>query len=388
MKNTVLIFLRFLGLGLVSFGGPAAHIGYFRKAFVEQLRWLDETAYGRLVAFAQFLPGPASSQVGFSIGYHRGGLPGAIAAFLGFTAPSFLLMWALAVLDSRIAFSPAFQGVVHGLKLLAVVVVTDAVLNMYGAFCKTSLTRGLCIAMAAAIWLVPNPFTQFVGLGIAGLAGAYFLKDPQKQTASKGKLRLLPFIIFAALLFLPPALEGRLHWLNLFDSFYQAGTFVFGGGHVVLPLLQNILGDSIDPERFLLGYAAAQAVPGPMFSLASFLGAELSPNQSLTGALIATTGIFLPGFLLVLAFQGAWERLASYPLIAKAAIGINASVVGLLVAALYDPVFLSAVKSPYEMALVIAGIFLLQQIKVPIFGLVAGFALLGYVLSEILPAGS
>jgi chromate transporter len=242
--------------------------------------------------------------------------------------------------------------------------------------------------MAAAIWLVPNPFTQFIGLGIAGLVGAYFLNDPQKQTASEGKFKFFPFAIFALLVFLPPALEGRFQWLNLFDSFYQAGTFVFGGGHVVLPLLQNILGDSIEPDRFLLGYAAAQAVPGPMFSLASFLGAELSPGQSLTGALIATAGIFLPGFLLVLAFQGAWERLASYPLIAKAAIGINASVVGLLVAALYDPVFLSAVKNPYEMALVIAGIFLLRQIKIPIFGLVTGFALLGYVLSVVLPATS
>jgi chromate transporter len=188
-------------------------------------------------------------------------------------------------------------------------------------------------------------------------------------------------IIFLCLLLIPPIVEGRSDWLRLFNDFYQAGAFVFGGGHVVLPLLQNLLGEAMDPDRFLLGYAAAQAVPGPMFTLATFLGAELSPGHSFHGALLGTCGIFLSGFLLVLTFQSAWERLAAHPTIGKAAMGVNAAVVGLLLAALYRPVFVSAVEQPYEMALVIAGIFFLRELKLPIWGLVAAFALLGAILS-------
>jgi len=228
LKETFHIFIRFLGLGLVSFGGPAAHIGYFRKTFVERLGWLDDTKYGRLVALSQFLPGPASSQVGFAIGYHRGRLPGAIAAFIGFTLPSFVLMWALAVLDNRITFSPAFQGVVHGLKLLAVVVVADAVFTMFGAFCRTSLTRGLCVSMALAIWLIPHPFTQFVMLGIAGLIGAIFLRDTKTSGTTDKKFRMIPLVLFILFLFVLPAFEHHNLWLSLFDVFYQAGTFVVG----------------------------------------------------------------------------------------------------------------------------------------------------------------
>lgn len=379
------VFWRFLALGCVSFGGPAAHIGYFRNTFVEKLRWLDDKAYANLVALSQFLPGPGSSQVGFALGLRRAGLAGGIAAFLGFTLPSFLLMFILA---GAAGDNPGglFSGVVAGLKLLAVVVVADAVLGMFRTFCKDNLTIAIAVLTAVSLWLLPTIRMQLGVLLLAALAGVMATRGadddvPSPQNRPEIKVNRWPLGIFIALFLGLPLLGLVSAWFGLFDTFFRAGSLVFGGGHVVLPLLQQMIGDSLSTDRFLLGYAAAQAVPGPMFTLAAFLGAELSPGAVFLGAVLATLGIFLPGFLLVLSLQNAWEALAARPQVAAAVGGINAAVVGLLVAALYSPVFVSAVQRPLDMALVLTGYVLLARVKVSVFWLVVFFAGMGVLVA-------
>ena len=217
-------------------------------------------------------------------------------------------------------------------------------------------------------------------LVVAALVGGFYGKPVINKNETQERFKFLPLILFFVLFMGLPLIVVMSQWIDIFSGFFQAGSLVFGGGHVVLPLLQQIIGDAISTDRFLLGYAAAQAVPGPMFSLAAFLGAELSPGNQLLGALLATAGVFLPGFLLVLSLQGAWESLAAKPKVAGATWGINAAVVGLLLSALYQPVFISAVTSPIEMALVILGFFALRTMSVPIVMLVIGFGAIGLVL--------
>ena len=375
------VFWRFLALGCVSFGGPAAHMGYFRKAFVQNLRWMDEQSYARLIALSQFLPGPGSSQVGFAVGLHRAGLFGGLAAFLAFTSPSFLLLYFLASANSSLS-GGCFADVGHGLKLLAVVVVADATLGMFYSFCKERLAAGLAVLTAAVLLLLPGLLSQMGVLAAAAVIGAFQDKPAATASATPGHFKWLPLAVFLVLFAGLPLLAATSQWAGIFSSFYQAGSLVFGGGHVVLPLLQQTTGEAVSTDRFLLGYAAAQAVPGPMFSLAAFLGAELSPTHKFSGALIATAGIFLPGFLLVLGLRGAWESLASRAKVAGAARGINAAVVGLLLAALYRPVFISAVATPMEMALVILGFFALRSLRLPVVILVLGFGVLGLLVSS------
>ncbi len=372
------ILWRFFLLGLVSFGGPAAHIGYFRSAFVEKLRWLDDAAYGRLVALSQFLPGPGSSQVGFAIGLERAGLAGAVAAFVGFTLPSFILMASLASVSFEP--TPVFTGIIHGLKLFAVVVVADAVLSMYRSFCTSASASAVAIASAAALWLFPLLTTQMIVLIAAALIGLFALRRPTSTSAAVARISYPPLILFAVLFALVPFFTDFSEWVALFNTFFQSGSLVFGGGHVVLPLLQQSLGDAISTERFLFGYAAAQAVPGPMFSLAAFLGSDLSPASPLLGAAVATLAIFLPGFLLVLGLYRGWEALARRPRIAAATAGLNAAVVGILLAALYDPVFTNAVASSADVALVAVGFFLFRGLNIPIIALLPLFALVGVFL--------
>jgi chromate transporter len=374
------VFWRFLALGCVSFGGPAAHIGYFQKAFVQKLKWIDEESYARLISLSQFLPGPGSSQIGFALGLRRAGLLGGVAAFLGFTLPSFLLLYFLATTNTEQNASDLFSGIVHGLKLLAVVVVADATLSMFKAFCKERLSISIAVLTAATLLCLPSLWTQMGVLVMAALVGALYGKPTMSKSDQAERFILLPLLLFFVLFVGLPLLALVSQRVEIFSDFYQAGSLVFGGGHVVLPLLQQTIGDAVSTDRFLLGYAAAQAVPGPMFSLAAFLGAELSPGSELTGALVATLGIFIPGFLLVLSLQGAWESLAAQPKIAGAAWGINAAVVGLLLSALYQPVFVSAVTAPMEMALVIVGFFALRAMSVPIVFLVLGFAAIGLAL--------
>ena len=260
------IFKTFFWLGWFSFGGPAAHIGYFRQTFVEKLKWLDDSEYAQIVALSQFLPGPGSSQVGFALGYKRGGLSGACAAFVGFTLPSVIIMLALAMVSSQITDTAMFQNIVHGLKLLAVVVVADATWGMYKNFCQSKLTAGLCVATAIALLVAPSIMTQmFVLLG-AGIVGLRYLRKGSVPSTEPFKPSIAPLALFAVLLLGLPLVAHTLPLLGLFSDFFQAGSLVFGGGHVVLPLLQNIVGDQLSPDVFLTGYAAAQAVPGPMFT--------------------------------------------------------------------------------------------------------------------------
>jgi len=374
------VFWQFLMLGFVSFGGPAAHIGYFQRTFVEKLKWLDDNAYARLVSLSQFLPGPGSSQVGFALGLRQAGLAGGIAAFTGFTLPSFLALYLLAVAGMGYYDEPLVQGIIHGLKLLAVVVVADATLNMSRSFCKEPVTQVIMVLVAFALLVFPGLLTQMLVLILAAIAGMTLFRGEITQSGQKNGVSWLPLAIFALLFAATPMLAALSPLAKLFSDFYQAGSLVFGGGHVVLPLLQQSVGEMMSTDRFLVGYAAAQAVPGPMFTMATFLGADLFTDSPFTGALVATLAVFLPGFMLVLGLQKAWESLAERPKVAGAIWGINAAVVGLLLSALYSPVFVSAVKEPLDMALVIVGFLLLRQ-KLPIVALVAGFAVAGAALS-------
>lgn len=374
------VFWRFLALGCVSFGGPAAHIGYFQKTFVQKLKWIDAESYAGLISLSTFLPGPGSSQIGFVIGIRRAGLLGGVAAWIGFTLPSFLLLYFLATTNSEQNSSELFLGIVRGLKLLAVVVVADATLNMFKAYCKEKMSIGIAVLTSIFLLMLPSIWTQIGALMIAAVAGSFHSKPDSYRGVTQERFKLLPLVLFFVLFAGLPLLALVSQWAELFSDFFESGSLVFGGGHVVLPLLQQALGEAITTDRFLLGYAAAQAVPGPMFSLSAFLGADLSPGNQFSGALVATAGIFLPGFLLVLSFQGAWKALAAKPMVAGAVWGINAAVVGLLLSALYKPLFISAVSTPIEMSLVIIGIFALATMRMPIVILVLGFGVIGLLL--------
>ncbi|MFS1893573.1 chromate efflux transporter [Vibrio lentus] len=378
------IFKTFFWLGLISFGGPAAHIGYFRKTFVEKLNWLSDKEYGQIVALSQFLPGPGSSQVGFAVGYKKGGLTGAIAAFVGFTSPSVILMLILALVSNQLLEAPLFISIIHGLKLLAVVVVADATFGMYKNFCQSKIATALCVITTIILLLIPGIWPQVLILLFAAIIGSKFLTSQDlKTTPSTHKMSITPLVIFVALLVGLPMFSAYSQGIEVFGLFYQAGSLVFGGGHVVLPLLQNGIGNQLSQDAFLTGYAAAQAVPGPMFTLATYIGYVLMPSAPITGALLATIAVFLPGFLLLLGVLKNWQAIASKPLVAGALTGVNAAVVGLLLASLYQPIFTSAVSSGIDFALIIVGVWLLKTMKMPIVGLVGTFIAAGAILNYL-----
>ena len=366
------VFLQFLWLGCISFGGPAAHIGYFQRTFVTRLGWLSQAEFAQLLALCQLLPGPASSQLGFAIGRHRAGLGGALAAFAGFTLPSFLLLLVAAVGMGQLGNNLWLDAALHGLKLLALVVVADAVLTMSRQFCKTALQQGVMVVTAAALWWQPGLLTQ-----LAMLLGAALLcaqrEEASAPSAPPGARRSphWPTLMLFALLFvgLPLLVQGPAS--QLVADFYRAGSLVFGGGHVVLPLLQESVGHSLSQQQFLTGYSLAQLVPGPMFTLATYLGAQLLPAAPLAGALLATLALFLPGFLLLWALGPCWQSWLAHPRLAGAVAGINAAVVGLLLAALYQPVWQSAVLAPADLALAAVAFYLLRVIRLPILALAA-----------------
>ena len=377
MTRVFEVFYQFLILGCISFGGPAAHIGYFQTTFVQKLSWLDQQAYVKLVALSQFLPGPGSSQVGFAIGLRRAGLAGGLAAFIGFTLPSFFLLYLLAIfaLDSR--DSIMINGVIQGLKQLAVIVVADASLSMFKSFCKDKLSITLMVISTLCFLVFPSLWIQMAVLALAALAGILLSRssDKSQSTLTMLGIKRFPLIAFSVLFVGLPFINAEL-----FASFYQAGSLVFGGGHVVLPLLQQTVGEQISNDQFLTGYAAAQAVPGPMFTLATYLGATLFPAEPLTGALLATFGIFLPGFLLIYGLQNTWETLTQNPKVAGGAAAINAAVVGLLVSALYNPVFVSAVTQPLDLIIVVFGFLALRIMKLPMTALVVVMSAIGVLL--------
>ncbi|MFB2829300.1 chromate efflux transporter [Aeromonas jandaei] len=377
------VFWRFLWLGCVSFGGPAAHIGYFQRTFVQRLGWLEQGEFARLLALCQLLPGPASSQLGFAIGRHRAGLGGALAAFVGFTLPSFILLLAAALGVAMVGSNLWLASALHGLKLLALIVVADAVLAMSRQFCSNRLAQGIMVATAAALWWQPGLLTQLGMLVLAALLSARFLSEEGRQGAAESRAATtsqpnwLLLLLFAALFFGLPLLGGHIG--QLVADFYRAGSLVFGGGHVVLPLLAESVGHTLSEQQFLTGYSLAQLVPGPMFTLATYLGAQLLPGTPLLGALSATLALFAPGFLLLWAVGPCWQQWLARPRLAGAVAGINAAVVGLLLAALYQPVWQSAVLAPTDLALAVIGFYLLRVVKLPVPA-IAGLLVLAALL--------
>ena len=358
------VFRAFLGLGLTSFGGPIAHVGYFRRELVERRGWIDENGFARVLALCQFLPGPASSQLGFTLGLLRAGWPGAMAAFVAFTLPSALLLFAFAELLPRLSGGVADRAI-HGLKLVAVAIVAQAVIGMARALCADVPRAALAVVAAATILVVGHAWMQVVVVALGAVAGLVVCRDVQPPSAD-AELRLpygvrtggVLLVAFAVLLFgLPLAARAYGGALPVFEAFYRAGALVFGGGHVVLPLLREsvVAPGWITSDDFLAGYGAAQAVPGPLFTISAYLGARLpGPEGGALGACVALVAIFLPGFLLVAGALPWWRSIAHAPIAARAVAGVNAAVVGLLAAALYDPVWTSAVRAPIDVA--IAGV--------------------------------
>jgi chromate transporter len=372
--SAVEVFRAFLKLGLTSFGGPIAHVGYMREEFVRRRGWLDDAGFAQLLAVSQFLPGPASSQMGFAIGLLRGGWRGALAAFLAFTAPSALLMFGLAALSPHLG-----QGwggaAVHGLKLVAVVVVAHGLLGMIRQLTPDAPRVLIALGAAAVMVLTGNAWMQVVAIGLGGALGMGLCRHvATPMTASfhvgygrRGAAGFLAlFLIGLALAWTWPT-AGAPTAGGLAAAFYRSGALVFGGGHVVLPLLQQSVVDTgwVDSSTFLAGYGAAQAMPGPMFTLSAFLGAQVPLGIPVaTGALVALLAIFLPGFLLLLAILPVWNRLTRHPSAAHAMAGINAAVVGLLMAAFYDPVWTQGMRSLEDFAIAVVG-FALLAARIP-----------------------
>ena len=373
------VFLIFLRLGLTSFGGPVAHLGYFREEFVARRRWLTEDAFADLVALCQFLPGPASSQVGLALGLRQAGWGGALAAWLGFTLPSALVMALLGLgLVAGQGLVPA--GVLHGLKVAAVAVVAQAVWGMARSLCRGPARLLLMVLACALALLWPGVVGQvgamlvaaLAGLGLWGRAGAMPAPPSQGGLAAGVRPRTGALLLaaFAALLVLLPlaARAWPQGWLVLADAFYRAGALVFGGGHVVLPLLQAevVATGWVATDDFLAGYGLAQAVPGPLFTFAAFLGAAAGHGAGgWLGAAVCLVAIFVPAFLLVAGALPFWERLRHNARARAALAGVNAAVVGLLLAALYHPVWTSAIHAPADLALALAAFAALVWARVP-----------------------
>ncbi len=387
------VFLVFLKLGLTSFGGPVAHLGYFHDEFVRRRAWLDDADYADLVALCQFLPGPASSQVGMALGLGRAGWPGAMCAWLGFTLPSAVALIAFALAVDRWA-GWAQSGVVHGLQVVAVAIVAQAVWGMSRSLCPDRGRAAIAVVAALLVLALPSASGQIGAIVAGALAGRWAVPaGPLPAAAAHHQPPVRPrtgaalLLAFAALLVVSPIVATAVGSpaLAVLASFYRSGALVFGGGHVVLPLLEA----SVVPEGlvardvFLAGYGAAQAVPGPLFSFAAYLGAAMrGPLGGWTGGLAALAAIFLPAFLLVAGALPFWERLRRGEATRRAVAGVNAAVVGVLGAALYDPVWTSAIRSRTDAGLALAAYGLLvvgrqSPVRVVVFAAAAGALLAG-----------
>ncbi|WP_256977993.1 chromate efflux transporter [Microbacterium sp. Yaish 1] len=394
MSNLAAVFAVFLRLGLTSFGGPVAHLGYFRDEFVTRRRWIGDRTYGELVALCQFLPGPASSQVGFAIGLRRAGLAGAAAAFAAFTLPSAALMvWAASGIGAMTG--PIATGVIDGLKVVAVAVVAHAVWGMARSLAPDRPRGTIAIAAAVGVALVGGPLAPFGVIALGAIAGALWLAEgaiasSDAAAADDGlpsagtRVGIAALATLVALLVASP-IAARMTGdgsIALFDAFLRSGALVFGGGHVVLPLLESaVVGPGwVDAETFLAGYGAAQALPGPLFAFAAYLGALASVGPGgVAGAAIALVGIFLPGFLLLLGALPVWAVLRRRARARGLVRGASAAVVGILAAALYDPVFTTSVTRAdhFALALVCFGLLTLWRCPawvVVVLGAAAGAA--------------
>lgn len=373
MSNLIDIFYRFFILGLVSFGGPIAHIAYFKKTFVDKLKWFDDESYSKIVALSQFLPGPSSSQVGFTIGLKRGGIFGGVLAFIAFTLPSFLFLyflWYFGVFQNDNSY---INSVIYALKIFAVVIVLDATFGMFKSFCKDKNTIAIFIFASILLILFSSIFNQIFVLILCAILGFLFIKTENKN---KEKIILPNFLIlgiFLVLLFLAFSFEFKNELINLFFDFYKSGSLVFGGGHVVLPLLQENLKNQVLDETFLIAYSLAQTIPGPMFTIATYLGADILKESALLGALIATFGIFLGGFLLILTFYKSFESLSSNSTLTKLITAINAGVVALLFATLCDTIIPNAIHNLFDIFLVLIGFIVLRYFKINIFYIILVF---------------
>ncbi|NGP18672.1 chromate efflux transporter [Devosia aurantiaca] len=381
------VFWAFLKLGLTSFGGPIAHLGYFRDELVVRRRWIDEAGYADLVALCQFLPGPASSQVGFALGLRRAGPLGALAAWTGFTLPSALLL-VLFAYGAAALEGPLAQGVLHGLKLVAVAVVAQAVLGMARSLTPDRERAAIAVLAVFLVVLGGGALGQLGAIVFGIVAGLVLLRRDEEPKTDQlffpisPKAGLVAVVLFVVLLAGLPWLAGAGQGVALFDAFYRAGSLVFGGGHVVLPLLEaeTVLRGWVSPDAFLAGYGATQAVPGPLFTFAAYLGAV---SNGLPGAAIALVGIFLPGLLILVAALPFWNTLRRWPGAQAAMRGANAAVVGILGVALYDPVFTSAVLTPLDFALALAGFVALVSWKVTPWIVVVGLGLAGALIGLI-----
>ncbi|MDQ0060853.1 chromate transporter [Paenibacillus harenae] len=387
-KKWLEVLLVSTKLGLTSFGGPIAHLGYFHEEYVKRRKWLDEKSYADLVALSQFLPGPASSQVGIGIGVMRAGLLGGILAFIGFTLPSALALALFALLVHH--FDLGNAGWVHGLKIVAVAIVAQAVLGM-GQKLTPDRSRIAIAVIAASISLLwQSAFSQVSIIVAAGIIGLLMFKAnhttelPKVSVPVSRRLGTICLMLFLALLIGLPVLRNMvpLHEIAVFDSFYRSGSLVFGGGHVVLPLLERelVAADWIGRDEFLAGYGATQAIPGPLFAFSSYLGAMM---DGWLGALIATIAIFLPAFLLIVGTLPYWDSLRRKPKVQGALIGINASVVGLLLGALYHPIWTSSIAQPIDFALAAMLFVLLVYWKMPPWIVVLAGALAGILIKMV-----
>ncbi len=384
------VFLAFLRLGLTSFGGPVAHIGYFHDEFVVRRKWFDERAYADLVALCQFLPGPASSQIGIGIGLSRAGLPGAIAAWTAFTMPSAIALIGFGYGVLEFGDAVGF-GALHGLKVVAVAVVAQAVWTMARSLCPDAKRATLAVLATIAVLAVSSPFVQVGVIILGGLVGWAFLRTDAPidhvdmgVRVNRGFAIAALLLFFAALIGLPVlAAAYPSQTLELIDSFYRSGSLVFGGGHVVLPLLQAevVPPGWVSNDAFLAGYGAAQAVPGPLFTFAAFLGTVMTgePN-GIVGGMICLLAVFASSFLLVIGAMPFWDALRRVGAVRNALLGVNAAVVGLLLAALYDPVWTSAILSPADFGLALAAFTLLVFWKTPAWLVVILTALAGWAL--------
>lgn len=385
------VFVAFLKLGLTSFGGPIAHLGYFRDELVLRRKWVDEAGYADLVALCQFLPGPASSQVGFSLGLLRAGPLGALAAWAAFTLPSALILMFFAY--SAAAFGgPLGQGIVHGLKVVAVAVVAQAVWGMARNLAPDRQRASIAVVAVLIVVFSGGSVGQIAAIVVGGGAGLLFCRGGAAPVIGHLQFRVpkrvgvVSLILFFVLLFVLPLGAGASHGLALFDAFYRAGSLVFGGGHVVLPLLQAAVVPPgwVSENAFLAGYGMTQAMPGPLFTFAAYLGAAMGPEPNgVAGAAIALAGIFIPSFLLLVGALPFWDSFRSRPGAQAAMRGANAAVVGILGAALYNPVWVSAILTPYDFALAILGFVLLTVWKaqpwVVVVLLAAGGAALSFI---------
>lgn len=373
-------------LGLTSFGGPIAHLGYFREEYVDKRKWLTDKAYADLVALCQFLPGPASSQVGIGIGVSRAGTLGGFISFIGFTMPSVLALILFVFLANQ--FNVMDAGFIQGLKLTAVAVVAHAIIGMAANLAPDLKRKTIVLFSLLATLLIPHVLTQVSVIVIAGIIGWVLFKGIQTNQTESFSIPLsktvgavclaLFFILLAGLPFLATWMSST--WVSMIDSFYRSGSLVFGGGHVVLPLLERefVPTGLISEESFLAGYGAAQAVPGPLFTFAAYIGADIA---GWTGGFVATAAIFLPAFLLIFGTLPFWSSLSQNKQMKAALLGVNAAVVGILISAFYQPIWLSAIGSTIDFALAALLFFMLAYWKLPPWTVVVAGAIGGQLLT-------